>query len=97
VPDGMSLIADRPQDRHAQSGGRAGHIMEAFKPGTGPADSYWVIGMDELVEGGGEGLSPAASQAISIPAAVVSTEAPACSFPACFRFLSAQARHWVLF
>ena len=22
-------------------------IMEAFKPGTGPADSYSVIGMDE--------------------------------------------------
>ena len=27
--------------------GEAGTIMEAFKPGTGPADSYWVIGMDD--------------------------------------------------
>jgi penicillin-binding protein 1A len=39
--------------------------MEAFKPGTGPADSYWVIGMGE--DGGsitGEALSPQASKAI---------------------------------
>ena len=27
------------------SDGDAGTIMEAFKPGTGPADSYSVIGM----------------------------------------------------
>ena len=65
VPEGMKLIAvDRKSGMRTQTG-TPGTIMEAFKPGTGPADSYWVIGMDELVEGGGEGLSPAASQAIS--------------------------------
>ena len=35
--------------------GEPGTIMEAFKPGTGPADSYWVIGMDDGAAG-----SPAA-------------------------------------
>ena len=46
--------------------GSAGAIVEAFKPGTGPADSYWVIGMDEFqaAERARE-LSPSASEAIS--------------------------------
>ena len=40
--------------------------MEAFKPGTGPADSYWVIGMDELGAGAtGEAISPQANRAIT--------------------------------
>ena len=40
--------------------------MEAFKPGTGPADSYWVIGMDELGAGAtGEAISPQANKAIT--------------------------------
>ena len=43
--------------------GEPGTIMEAFKPGTGPADSYWVIGMGEG-EQVGEALSPSASRAI---------------------------------
>lgn len=65
VPEGMKLIAvDRKSGMRTQAGS-PGAIMEAFKPGTGPADSYWVIGMDEFVEGTGEALSPAASQAIS--------------------------------
>ena len=38
-------------------------IIEAFKPGTGPADTYWVIGMDAGGEMGGA-LSPAAAGAI---------------------------------
>jgi penicillin-binding protein 1A len=46
--------------------GAPGTIMEAFKPGTGPADSYWVIGMGEDGSNGyGEALSPQASKAIS--------------------------------
>ena len=28
--------------------GDAGTIMEAFKPGTGPPDTYWVIGGDQI-------------------------------------------------
>lgn len=63
VPPGMTLIAiDRKTGMQAHEGD-PGTIMEAFKPGTGPADSYWVIGMD----GGGEmgeALSPSASRAI---------------------------------
>jgi penicillin-binding protein 1A len=40
--------------------------MTSRKPGTGPADSYWVIGMGEDgTNGYGEALSPQASKAIS--------------------------------
>jgi penicillin-binding protein 1A len=63
VPEGMKRIAvDRKTGMRAEAG-QGGAITEYFKPGTGPADSYWVIGMDELAEG--EALSPAASQAIN--------------------------------
>lgn len=65
VPEGMKMVSvDRKSGMRTESGA-AGSIVEAFKPGTGPSDSYWVIGMDDLVDGGGEALSPAASQAIS--------------------------------
>ena len=66
VPPGMKLISvDRKTGMRAAPGA-AGSIVEAFKPGTGPADSYWVIGMgDDLAAGSGELLSPAASEAIS--------------------------------
>ncbi|HUG63019.1 MAG TPA: penicillin-binding protein, partial [Methylomirabilota bacterium] len=45
VPDGMSLI---PIDKKTgmRSAGGPGTIIEAFKPGTGPADFYSVIGFD---------------------------------------------------
>ena len=65
VPEGMRMIAvDRKTGMQAQAGA-GGAIMEAFKPGTGPADSYWVIGMDEIqaAERARE-LSPSASEAI---------------------------------
>jgi penicillin-binding protein 1A len=65
VPEGMRMIAvDRKTGMQAQAGA-AGSIVEAFKPGTGPADSYWVIGMDEFqaAERARE-LSPSASEAI---------------------------------
>lgn len=46
VPEGMTLISiDRKTGMKAPEGA-AGTILEAFKPGTGPADTYWVIGMD---------------------------------------------------
>jgi penicillin-binding protein 1A len=45
--------------------GAPGAIAEAFKPGTGPADSYWVIGMDQLEgEERANAISPQANQAI---------------------------------
>ncbi|MBL8576259.1 MAG: penicillin-binding protein 1A [Mesorhizobium sp.] len=63
VPEGMTLIAiNRKTGMRAQEG-EADTIMEAFKPGTGPADSYWVIGMDGGGTTGGD-LSPSASRAI---------------------------------
>lgn len=45
VPEGMSLI---PIDRKTgmRSYGGDGTIIEAFKPGTGPADAYSIIGYD---------------------------------------------------
>jgi penicillin-binding protein 1A len=63
VPEGMNRIAINRTTGMRAGQGDEGVIMEAFKPGTGPADSYWVIGMDA---GGavGEAISPSASRAI---------------------------------
>ncbi|PSJ64082.1 penicillin-binding protein 1A [Pseudaminobacter soli (ex Li et al. 2025)] len=66
VPDGMKLIAINRKTGMQANPGEPDTIMEAFKPGTGPADSYWVIGMGEDgSNGSGEALSPRASQAIT--------------------------------
>lgn len=65
VPEGMKLIAINRKTGMEAPEGAPGTIMEAFKPGTGPADSYWVIGMGEDgSNGSGEALSPQASKAI---------------------------------
>jgi penicillin-binding protein 1A len=65
VPEGMKLVAiDRKTGMHAREG-QPGVIMEAFKPGTGPADSYWVIGLGSLEnEERAREISPGASDAI---------------------------------
>ena len=66
VPEGMKMIAvDRKSGMRAAEGA-SGAIVEAFKPGTGPADTYWVIGMDDFqaAERARE-ISPQASEAIS--------------------------------
>ncbi|MBP0439669.1 penicillin-binding protein 1A [Tianweitania sediminis] len=65
IPEGMKLIAiDRKTGMQAAEG-QAGTIMEAFKPGTAPADSYWVIGMDETAsEQSQQTISPSANRAI---------------------------------
>jgi penicillin-binding protein 1A len=62
----MKLIAiDRFTGMRAQAGD-PNTIMEAFKPGTGPADSYSVIGMgDEMDINGPRVLSPEANQAVT--------------------------------
>ena len=62
VPEGMQLIAINRKTGMRAGEGEAGTIMEAFKPGTGPADSYWVIGMEDSEVG--EEISPSASRAI---------------------------------
>ncbi len=72
VPEGMNLIAINRKTGMRANEGEPGTIMEAFKPGTGPADSYWVIGMDAGGEMG-ESLSPPPT-APSRPAAAGFTE-----------------------
>ncbi|MGO4353807.1 penicillin-binding protein 1A [Rhizobium sp. RAF36] len=65
IPQGMNLVAiDRKTGMAAQEGD-PNTIIEAFKPGTGPADSFSVIGMDgtmapeEILK-----TSPQANQAV---------------------------------
>jgi penicillin-binding protein 1A len=68
APEGMKLLAINRKTGMRTVEDEGGAFMEAFKPGTGPADSYSVIGM------GGEfgwedmtpdELSPSASRAIT--------------------------------
>jgi penicillin-binding protein 1A len=63
VPEGMKLIAVNRKTGMRAGKGDGGAIMEAFKPGTGPADTYWVIG-SEYAEGSAEEISPSANRAI---------------------------------
>ncbi len=66
VPEGMKLIPINRKTGMQAAAGEPGVIMEAFKPGTGPADSYWVIGMDESGMGEfGDAISPQANKALS--------------------------------
>jgi penicillin-binding protein 1A len=44
VPEGMTLVSIDRRSGMASQG--EGSIVEAFKPGTGPADSYQIIGND---------------------------------------------------
>lgn len=66
IPEGMQMIAvDRKTGMQAVEGD-PDTIMEAFKPGTGPADVFSVIGGDEYMEP--EEIlknSPQANQAVS--------------------------------
>ena len=64
VPEGMKMIAINRKTGMQAHEGDAGVIMEAFKPGTGPADSYWVIGGEEVASQGREAISPQANKAI---------------------------------
>jgi penicillin-binding protein 1A len=64
VPEGMTEIAiDRKTGMRAYGEG-PGVILEAFKPGTGPADSYSVIGMEDIAVKASKAFSPKAKQAI---------------------------------
>jgi penicillin-binding protein 1A len=47
VPPGLTLIPiDRKTGMRSTAGG-AGTILEAFKPGTGPPDTYSIIGQTD--------------------------------------------------
>ncbi|MGV2107406.1 penicillin-binding protein 1A [Agrobacterium vitis] len=50
VPDGMQMIAVNRKTGMAAVVGDPDTIVEAFKPGTGPADSLSVIGMDSNMQ-----------------------------------------------
>ncbi len=65
IPKGMKLIRiNRKTGMHAGDG-EADTILEAFKPGTGPADSYTVIGLEDIgLQERAEKISPTASKAI---------------------------------
>src|SRR5690606_11210699 len=51
VPEGMTLIGINRKTGMRTNEGDPNLIMEAFKPGTGPSDTYSVIGMDQYREG----------------------------------------------
>ena len=52
-------------ERNGNSGNHGGRPATGGKPGTGPADSYWVIGMgSDGSNGPGMGLSPKAAEQI---------------------------------
>ena len=63
VPEGMELIAVNRKTGMRASGSGSDVIMEAFKPGTGPADSYQVIGEDEVAGSGSGGSGQVSQQA----------------------------------
>ena len=63
VPEGMKLISINRKTGMRAGKGEPGAIIEAFKPGTGPADTYWVIGSD-MAAGSAEEISPSANRAI---------------------------------
>ena len=66
VPEGMTLVAINRKTGMRASKGEPDTIMEAFKPGTGPADSYSVIGMDDIAaESRAREISPEANRAVS--------------------------------
>jgi penicillin-binding protein 1A len=67
VPPGMKMIAiNRFTGMRAEPGGKD-VIMEAFKPGTGPSDTYSVIGMDDnnMSIAPPKNISPEANQAVT--------------------------------
>lgn len=49
IPAGMNLISIDRKTGMAAGEGDPNTIIEAFKPGTGPADSFSVIGMDSTM------------------------------------------------
>ena len=49
VPEGMNVVAINRRTGMRSNSGANGAILEAFKPGTGPATAFAVIGLDEEV------------------------------------------------
>jgi penicillin-binding protein 1A len=69
VPPGIKLIRVDPKTGMRAGPGTERAILEAFKPGTAPPDSYSVIGFGNGEGGGapssyGQGVSPDADRAV---------------------------------
>jgi penicillin-binding protein 1A len=69
VPPGIKLIRIDPKTGRRAGPGTAKAILEAYKPGTAPADNYSVVGYGDGGYGGGErpwgvGVSPDAGRAV---------------------------------
>jgi penicillin-binding protein 1A len=63
VPPGIKLIRIDPKSGMRIAAGSAGGLLEAFKPGTAPPDSYSVIGY-EGADGRPVSVSPEADRAV---------------------------------
>ncbi len=50
IPQGMKLIRVNRQTGMEAFDGEGGTIVEAFKPGTGPADVFSIIGLDQYAD-----------------------------------------------
>ncbi len=64
VPRGIKLIAINRKTGLRANAGEEGVIMEAFKPGTSPPDSYSVIGFGSDILKGSLTVSPDANRAV---------------------------------
>ncbi|MBB3951102.1 penicillin-binding protein 1A [Aureimonas jatrophae] len=62
IPEGMTQISVDRKTGMASKGN--GSILEAFKPGTGPSDTYEVIGDDSYGGATAQAISPEANEAI---------------------------------
>ncbi|MEF2072378.1 penicillin-binding protein 1A [Consotaella aegiceratis] len=65
MPEGMTVMAVDRTTGMAASGSGSNVIMEAFKPGTGPSDTYAVIGDSPVGEGFSASVSQQTQEAIS--------------------------------
>ncbi len=63
LPRGLSLVSINRRTGLKASAGAPGTILEAFKPGTSPPESYSVIGFQDEI-GIRQDLSPEAGQAV---------------------------------
>jgi penicillin-binding protein 1A len=64
VPAGIKLIRIDPKSGMRIAAGSPGGLLEAFKPGTAPPDSYSVLGYQEGGEGRSFSISPDADRVL---------------------------------
>src|SRR5436305_4415429 len=64
VPPGIKLIRIDPKSGMRIAAGSAGGLLEAFKPGTSPPDSYSVIGYEGGADPRGMSVSPDADRTV---------------------------------